>query len=210
MSQITIQCRLVASVSTRHQIWTLMAERNTPLINELLEQIAQHPDFETWRQKGKIPAGTIKQLCESLRTDSRFIGQAGRFYASAIALVDYIYKSWLKIQQRLQRKLEGQTRWLGMLKTDEELVNQSGCTLEVIRTKTSEILAPLSSKNESSQPTQTKGKKSNKSQDSDSNRSISKTLFQVYDDTEDLLTQIAICYLLKNDCKIPDQEETLI
>jgi hypothetical protein len=160
--------------------------------------------------KRQNSCGTIKQLCESLRTDSRFIGQPGRFYACAIALVDYIYKSWLKIQQRLQRKLEGQMRWLGMLKSDEELVNHSGCTLEVIRTKASEILAPLSSKNESSQPTQTKGKKSKKPQDLDSNRSISKTLFQVYDDTEDLLTQIAICYLLKNDCKIPDQEETLI
>ncbi len=184
-----------------------MAERNTPLINELLEQIAQHPDFETWRQKGKIPAGTIKQQCESLRTDPRFIGQPGRFYASAIALVEYIYKSWLKVQQRLQRKLEGQTRWLGMLKTDEELVNQSGCTLEVIRTKASEILVPLTSKNESSKPNQTKGKKSKKPQDLDSNRSISKTLFQVYDDTEDLLIKTAICYLLKNGCKIPDQEE---
>lgn len=184
-----------------------MAKHNTPLINELLEQIAQHPDFETWRQKGKIPAGTIKQLCEPLRTDSRFIGQPGRFYTSAIALVDYIYKSWLKVQQRLQRKLEGQTRWLGMLKSDEELVNQSGCTLEVIRTKASGILAPLTSKNESSKPTQTKGKKSKKAQDSDSNRSVSKSLFQVYDDTEDLLTKSAICYLLKNGCKIPDQEE---
>ena len=206
MSQITIQCRLVANVSTRHQIWTLMAERNTPLINELLEQIGQHPDFETWRQKGKIPAGTIKQLCEPLRTDSRFIGQPGRFYASAIALVDYIYKSWLKVQERLQRKLEGQTRWLGMLKSDEELANQSGCTLEVIRTKASEILVPLTSKNESSQPTQTKGKKSKKPQDLGS-RSISKILFQVYDDTEDFLIKSAICYLLKNGCKIPDQEE---
>ncbi|AFZ20479.1 type V CRISPR-associated protein Cas12k [Allocoleopsis franciscana] len=207
MSQITIQCRLVANVSTRHQIWTLMAERNTPLINELLEQIGQHPDFETWRQKRKIPAGIIKQLCEPLRTDSRFIGQPGRFYASASALVDYIYKSWLKVQQRLQRKLEGQMRWLGMLKSDEELVNQSGCTLEVIRTKASEILVPLTSKNESPQPTQTKGKKSKKPQDLGSNRSISKTLFQVYDDIEDLLTKNAICYLLKNGCKIPDQEE---
>jgi hypothetical protein len=50
------------------------------------------------------------------------------------------------VQQRLQRKLEGQMRWLGMLKTDEELVNQSSCTLEVIRTKASEILVPLTSK----------------------------------------------------------------
>ncbi|MBD2342514.1 hypothetical protein H6G64_37095 [Calothrix sp. FACHB-156] len=53
MSQITIQCRLVASESTRQQLWKLMAEKNTPLINELLTQVAQQPEFESWWQKGK-------------------------------------------------------------------------------------------------------------------------------------------------------------
>jgi len=184
-----------------------MAERNTPLINELLEQIGKHPDFETWRQRGKIPDGTIKQLCIPLRTDSRFIGQPGRFYTSAITLVDYIYKSWLKLQEQLQYKLKGQMRWLGMLKSDEELVNQSGCTLEVIRTKAAEILAPLTSKDESPKPTKTKGKRSKKSKASDSNRSVSNTLFEAYDTTEDILIRSAICYLLKNGRKVPDQEE---
>jgi len=46
MSQITVQCRLIASESTRQQLWTLMAELNTPLINELLQQLSKHPDFE--------------------------------------------------------------------------------------------------------------------------------------------------------------------
>ena len=55
MSQITIQCRLVASETTRQQLWQLMVEKNTPLINELLSQIGKHPEFETWRQKGKQP-----------------------------------------------------------------------------------------------------------------------------------------------------------
>ena len=57
MSQITIQCRLVAPAYTRQQHWMLMAEANTPLINELLEQVRQHSDFEVWRSIGKIPAG---------------------------------------------------------------------------------------------------------------------------------------------------------
>ncbi|MEH1988420.1 MULTISPECIES: hypothetical protein [unclassified Nostoc] len=48
MSQNTIQCRLVASVVTRQQLWKLMADNNTPLINELLLQVAHDPDFETW------------------------------------------------------------------------------------------------------------------------------------------------------------------
>lgn len=91
MSQITVQCRLVASVSTRHHLWKLMVDLNTPLINELLAQMAQHPDFETWRKKGKLPAGIVKQLCQPLKADPRFIGQPGRFYTSAIAVVEYIY-----------------------------------------------------------------------------------------------------------------------
>jgi hypothetical protein len=110
MSQITVGCRLVAGVSTRHHLWKLMADLNTPLINELLAQMAQHPEFETWRKKGKLPAGIVKQLCQPLRSEERFIGQPGRFYTSAIALVAYIYKSWFKLQQRLEQKLKGQIR----------------------------------------------------------------------------------------------------
>ena len=118
MSQITIQCRLVAKASTRQQLWQLMAQKNTPLINELLQQVANHPDFETWKTKGKIPAGTIKKLCEPLKIDPRYIGQPARFYPSAIALVTYIYKSWLKLQKQLKYRLKAQQRWLAMLKKE--------------------------------------------------------------------------------------------
>ena len=83
MSIITIQCRLVASETTRRHLWQLMSQLNTPLINELLAQIPQQRDFETWRQKGKLPVGTIKTLCHSLKSDPRFTGQPGRFYSSA-------------------------------------------------------------------------------------------------------------------------------
>ncbi|RCJ29208.1 hypothetical protein A6770_22395 [Nostoc minutum NIES-26] len=81
-----------------------MAQLNTPLINELLFLVAQDPDFETWRQKGKIPTGVVKQLCAALKTDSRFIGQPARFYTSAIATVNYIYKSWLALMKRCLRQ----------------------------------------------------------------------------------------------------------
>lgn len=111
MSQITIQCRLVASESTRQQFWKLMAEKNTPLINELLLKVAQHAEFESWRQKGKHPAGIVKELCQPLKTDPRFIGQPARFYTSAIATVNYIYKSWFALLKRSQSQLEGKIRW---------------------------------------------------------------------------------------------------
>lgn len=56
MSQITIQSRLIASESTRQKLWKLMAQLNTPLINELLQQLSKHQDFEKWRKDGKLPS----------------------------------------------------------------------------------------------------------------------------------------------------------
>ncbi|WP_250123182.1 type V CRISPR-associated protein Cas12k [Chroococcidiopsis sp. CCMEE 29] len=152
-----------------------MADLNTPLINELLAQMAQHPEFETWRKNGKLPAGIVKQLCQPLKADPRFIGQPGRFYTSAIAVVEYIYKSWFKLQQRLEQKLKGQTRWLEMLKSDEELIAESNTSIEVIRSNAAQLLSSLSSQE----------------------GSVAGKLWKVYNDTDDILTRCVICYLLR-------------
>lgn len=139
MSQITIQCRLVASESTRKLIWELMAEKNTPLINEILWQINNHPDFEQWQKNVKLPSSLVSDLWKSLKKDSLYSGQPYRFYQSVTKLVNYIYKSWLKLQQRRQRKLEGQERWLSMLKSDTELLKECECSLDILRNKAKEI-----------------------------------------------------------------------
>ncbi len=206
MSTITIQCRLVAPEATRQAIWQLMAQKNTPLVSELLRQVAQHPDFEIWRGKGKLEAGIIKKLCEPLKKDPRFSEQPARFYTSAIALVDYIYKSWLKLQRRLQRKLEGQNRWLVMLKSDEELVQISQSSLETIQTKATEILSTLKpdSKDKSPEKPTKEGKKSKKAKN---NNSLFTQLYNLYEKADDTLTHCAIRYLLKNRCKIPQKTE---
>ena len=200
MSQITIQCRLVASEATRYHLWQLMAEQNTPLINELLKQVAEHPEFETWRQKGKLPAGIVSKLCNPLKEDSRFTGQPGRFYTSAIKLVEYIYKSWLTLQQHLRWKLNGQRHWLEILKSDQQLCQDADCSLESLRHQASEILTSL----------QTSASKSENNKKSKKQKSSSRySLFDAYDNAEDNLTRSAIAYLLKNHCKIPEQEENL-
>lgn len=206
MSQITIQCRLIASASTRQKLWKLMAELNTPLINELLILVCQHPDFEAWRHKGKVPTGTIKELCEPLKTDSRFVGQPSRFYASAVATVSYAYKSWLKIQKRLQLQLEGKTHWLEMLKSDAELIEESKETLDSIRNKASEILAQLTPESINIKK-QKKGKKNKNPKKSKDDKSLVLALFDAYKNTEDILTRCAISYLLKNGCKLSETEE---
>lgn len=206
MSQITIQCRLVASESTRQQLWLLMAEKNTPLINELFVQVGKHPDFETWRQKGKLPGSIVKELCQPLKTDIRFMGQPGRFYTSAIALVNYVYKSWFALMKRYQYQLEGKIRWLQMLKSDAELVELSGISLDAIRAKAAEILAQFTSTDTEGVKSK-QGNKTKKGNSKDSDRSLSNKLFEAYDNTEDNLTRFAISYLLKNGCKLSDKEE---
>nr|WP_290226729.1 type V CRISPR-associated protein Cas12k [Trichocoleus desertorum] len=216
MSQITIQCRLIVNEPTRQQLWTLMAELNTPLINELLLRVNQHAEFETWQQKGKLPAGTVKQMCQVLRSDPRFTGQPARFYMSAIAIVDYIYKAWFAIQKRLQRQLDGKVRWFEMLKSDAELLESCGCNLETLRTKARELLAHTSEQpglTDSLEPKSKRSKKrSGKAQTKPTNTqdekpNLANALFEAYRETEDTLQRAFICYLLKNGCKVRDREK---
>ncbi|MEH1928038.1 type V CRISPR-associated protein Cas12k [Nostoc sp.] len=205
MSVITIQCRLVAEEDTLRQLWELMAEKNTPLINELLLQVGKHPGFETWLEEGKIPTELLKTLVNSLKTQERFAGQSGRFYTSAIALVDYVYKSWFALQKRRKYQIEGKERWLKMLKSDLELEQESQCSLNVIRTKATEILTKFTPQSEQNS-NQKKGKKTKKSTKSKKS-SLFQILLNTYGETEDPLTRCALAYLLKNNCKISELDE---
>ncbi|MDM9383361.1 type V CRISPR-associated protein Cas12k [Chlorogloeopsis sp. ULAP01] len=205
MSVITIQCRLVAEEDTLRQLWELMAEKNTPLINELLAQVGKHPEFETWLEKGKIPTEFLKTLVNSLKTQERFAGQPGRFYTSVIALVDYVYKSWFALQKRRKRKIEGKERWLKILKSDEELEQESQLSLDVIRTKATELLIKFTpqSKHNNNQTKSKRTKKSAKLQKS----SLFQILLNTYEQTQNPLTRCAIAYLLKNNCQISELDE---
>jgi transposase-like protein len=210
MSEITIQCRLVASEETLRYLWELMAQKNTPLINELLEQIGRHPDLEAWLKIGKVPTTVIKALCDSLKAQERFAGQPGRFYSSAIALVDYIYRSWIALQRRRQRQIARKERWLTMLKSDRELEQESNCSLDAIRTKAREILAEITANGGQIEARQTKSKKKTKKSKSDkATATLFDTLFKAYIDTEDPFTRCTLAYLLKNNCQVSELEENL-
>jgi len=108
--------------------------------------------------------------------------------------------------KRYQSQLDGKLRWLEMLNSDAELVAQSGVSLDIIRAKAAEILTQFAPQ-ETNGNTLTKGKKSKKpkkSENVDSERNLSKHLFDTYENTEDHITRYAISYLLKNGCKIKD------
>ncbi|BAS55909.1 hypothetical protein NIES2135_47960 [Leptolyngbya boryana NIES-2135] len=209
MSVITIQCKLVATEETRRALWHLMAEKHTPLINELLKHIAQDSRFEEWSLTGKLPRLVVSEACNQLKQDPQFSGQPGRFYSSAISTVHRIFLSWLALQTRLRNQISGQTRWLAMLQSDNELTIASQTDINTLRLKASELLTHLNEPiSESDQPEVKKTRSKKKNQTSNqAGANVSRTLFKLYDETEDPLTRCAIAYLLKNGCKLPDQNE---
>lgn len=190
MSIITIHCRLTAPEPIRRQLWYLMAERNTPLICELIKRVSQHSDFEIWQRRGFIPKKAVIDLCTPLR--EIYPGQPGRFYASAISMVLYTYESWLAIQQNLRRRLDGKQRWLDVVKSDCESIELSGANLDVIKRRAQDILSELNTK----QSTQ-----------SAPNANLMSLLFKAHADTENIISHCAIAHLLKNDCKVSETEE---
>ena len=117
-------------------------------------------------------------------------------------------RAWLALQKRLQYQLEGKTRWLEMLKSDAELVEATGCTLDTLRIKAAEILAQQATPaSDSAQAPKTKGKKGKNRKLSNTDRNLSKALFEAYPQTDDILSRACICYLLKNGCKVSTKEE---
>lgn len=112
--------------------------------------------------------------------------------------------------KRSQQKLQGKTLWLEMLKSDTELVETSGVSLDGIRARATEVLAQLAARNISDAQA-TKGKKaaleSRKSQNLNGEHKLSSSLFEAYRNSEDILTRCAICYLSKNGGKLSDKEE---
>ena len=201
MVQKTIQCRLVASKATRQALWALAAEKNTPLINELIHGIINHPDFEIWRQKGRHPSDVVSQLCCQLKTEPHFSGQPARFYMSAEKMVNYIFKSWFKIQSRLQQLLSGKQKWLEILQSDEELTELCGQNLEKMRETAAQVLTQI-------EKTLEKGGVEQAS-DSRKKASIRSHLFKQHNSAKQPLARCATAYLLKNGCRIPDKPEDL-
>ena len=207
MTLKTIECRLYAPPETLRYLWELMAQKNTPLINELLHGISEHPDFDKWFKQKKLPQKEIKKLCNQLKTQEVYQNQPGRFYTSAVALTDYIYKSWFAIQKKLQQRIEGKQRWLDLLKSDSELEQECGQTLEQICIKATDILNQFEKQSSS-----TKKKKQPKNQQksqSKSEKTLFNYLFDTYKETTDNLTLCTIAYLLKNNCQIPEEDEDL-
>jgi hypothetical protein len=90
-----------------------------------------------------LPRGIVKNICQPLKEKSKYKDQPKRFYSSAIAMVDFVYKSWLKVRKDWTYQLRGQERWLSMLKSDEELIQECDRPLEGIKQMATDIINTL-------------------------------------------------------------------
>jgi IS605 OrfB family transposase len=185
MSQITICCRLIAPEDPRQVLWQRMAERNTPLINEALKQLPQHPDFPKWQRKGKVPDTAAKRIIDDLKADPRFVDQPVWYYISAQKHVTYIFRSWLASKQRKQWKLEGKRRLLEVLKADITLAELAQCSLEDLQQEAQNILAQVVKTD------------------------LVPTLWREYAKAEQAQRKCAIAYLLKRNGKLEPKKENI-
>ncbi|MDJ0634396.1 MAG: type V CRISPR-associated protein Cas12k [Xenococcaceae cyanobacterium MO_188.B29] len=213
MTVITIQCRLQAQEETLRHLWRLMVEQNTLLVSKTLEQITIHSELDLWLAQGYIPSETIKEIVKQLKKQSKFQGMPGRFSNSAETLVKEIYKSWFAVQRRKRNLLWGKKRWLTMLKSEQELLEQTGLTLPQLQAEAEKILNREQKKFDKL--------KQNKDSETETPKDLFAHLFQVYArgtknyekekkphlKTKKLIKQCAFVYLLKNKCEISIEPE---
>ena len=213
----TIQCLLKASEQTLQHLWTLMSEKNTPLINQTLETIRISPELNTWISQGYIPNETIEKIINGFKQQPEYKGTPHIFYLSAEMLVKEIYQSWFAVQLKKRLSLKGKRRWLTMLRSEEELLHETSLSLPELRIEAEKILAK-------------ENKKLTKLLDGSCKEKLSEEklfkkiffhLIAVYKKTEKdyekekklhlkekkRLKCYAIVYLLKNKCRVSNQPE---
>lgn len=213
MSVITIQCRLQAQEETLRHLWIMMVEQNTLLVSQILEHIKSHPELDLWLERGYISDETIKEIVKNLKQQPKYHRMPGRFSNSAETLVKEIYKSWFAVQRMKKNLLWGKTRWLTMLKSEQELLEQTGLTLPQLQAEAEKILNREQKKFDKL--------KQNKDSETETPKDLFAHFFQVYDrvtknyekekkphlKTKKLIKQCSVVYLLKNKCSISIESE---
>ncbi|GAB4230735.1 MAG: hypothetical protein Kow00121_59500 [Elainellaceae cyanobacterium] len=186
----------------------------TLLVNRLLEQVGQLPEFEQWQEKGSISKEPVKKLCAVLKEHhTEFQGLPSRFYTSATLMVAYTFESWLALQQRRWRKIDGKRRWLKRIEDDIELAKVTDFSPEMIQLRAKEILAEIRPSNPiEPEPAASSDNGLDEAEDCQEEeinqpKSLFSCLFDLYDSTEDTLALRAIVHLLKNDGEVNEEPE---
>ena len=209
MSFQTLRCVLCASEAMRQKVWS-WTEKYTLLVNELLDQVATHGNFSEWQAQGSISRKEVEELLKPLKDSDSFKNMPGRFYTSAILMVQYTYLSWLALQKQRHFRIIGKQRWLEVLESDLEVASNTDFAWSTIRDKASEFLTQVLNPgvDDLEEPLKRQSKKEKetvkKHQESPLN-----ALFTLFYQENDLLNRRAIAYLIRNNLQLGEKEESL-
>ena len=198
-----IRSRLIASENILCYLWQLMAQPYSELVKDLLEYIANHPDFPAWLQQFRLPDALIKDFVKTHKTQSPCKDLPGRFRDSAVILVKNIYASWFAIQKQKLLSLRGKKRFLSMLKSDEEILLESGADLYYITQQAQKLLKAIEDELETKW--QLEGTKPLDEQAIF--WQITNQLYDLHHQTKSLKKRCLIAYLIKNGNQIPKYPE---
>ena len=212
MAIITVQCRLQAEEKTLKYLWELGTIQNTVFVSEILEQIATHPQMQSWLNDGYIPSTALDKIADELKKQDRYKDMAARPTTSATTLVKEIYKSWFAVQAQKRRRLWGKKRWLSIIRSESELLEATNLSLCELQSEAERIL-------------KREQKKQEKQAQDDSKSEKAQDLFPYFMDIYDkvtknyeqekkphlkkkkLIQQCAVIYLLKNQLEFANEPE---
>ena len=213
MTVITIQCLLQAKEETLCYLWNLMIEKNTLLVSEILERIKTHQELDAWIAQGYIPVTAIDKITKQLKQQPKYNKMPGRFSTSAETLVKDIYKSWFAVQRKKRNKLWGKTRWLTIIKSEQELIEATKLSLSELQAEAKKILKREQKKYDKL--------KQNKNSETEVSKDLFGHLIKIYEKittnyekekkshlkAKKLIQRCAVVYLLKNKLEFANQPE---
>ena len=194
MTHITVvQCRLIAPEITLEHIWTMMAQQQTPLINQLLHHVNTHPDINTWVTANQLPSKIVETLAQQLKTQPLYQELSGRFITSAITLVKEMYASWFAIQLQKRLSLDGKKRFLSLLQSDEQLMQESQTDFQTLCSKAEQLLKRTQNKLKPEEP--------------QNHSSLINAIYTAHSQAKSPLSRAAFALLIKNSGQVPETPE---
>ncbi len=182
-----------SSEDVRQHLWHFFLTSSL-LIDELLDRLSRHPNFQTWRQQCELPTDELEACWLDLKNSPIYDKKLpGRFFSSVYSMVKNIYDSWLALNGKKQRRLNGLKRLTKIVYSDENLLEMSDCQFEQLQAKAESMLAEIDK------------------EIAGSKKPLSRIdlLFKKYTELpdSDILGRSAIAYLIRHGCKIESKIE---